>query len=91
MELDPSADFDYMSALPNASGVITTGTFSKTVAPGLRLGWVFAPPPIIRLCNMLCQAAKPNGRSTVLCAGLGDCELPLPAALRSALGGSRPA
>jgi len=76
LELDPSADFDYMSALPNAGGVITTGTFSKTVAPGLRLGWVFAPPPIIRLCNMLCQAAKPNGRSTVLCAGLGDCELP---------------
>ena len=78
-----------MSALPNASGVITTGTFSKTVAPGLRLGWVFAPPPIIRLCNMLCQAAKPNGRSTVLCAGLGDCELPCLRCAHSWLAGSR--
>ena len=72
LDLDPSRPFDYMSALPGASGVISTGTFSKTIAPGLRLGWVFGHPDIVRLCTTLCSAAKPNGRSTVLCAGLGD-------------------
>ena len=71
LDLDPSRPFDYMSALPGASNVISTGTFSKTIAPGLRLGWVFGHPDIVRLCTTLCSAAKPNGRSTVLCAGLG--------------------
>ena len=72
LDLDPTRPFDYMSALPGATGVISTGTFSKTIAPGLRLGWVFGPPPLVRLCTTLCSAAKPNGRSTVLCAGLGE-------------------
>ena len=72
LDLDPSRPFDYMSNLPNSEGVICTGTFSKTIAPGLRLGWVFAPPSLVTLCTTLCSAAKPNGRSTVLCAGLGD-------------------
>lgn len=72
LDLDPSRPFDYMSALPGASGVISTGTFSKTIAPGLRLGWVFGHPDIVGLCTTLCSAAKPNGRSTVLCAGIGS-------------------
>ena len=53
LDLDPSRPFDYMSALPGASVVISTGTFSKTIAPGLRLGWVFGHPDIVRLCASL--------------------------------------
>ncbi len=38
-----------IDALGDSSGhVIRTGTFSKTLAAGLRLGWIIAPAPIIR-------------------------------------------
>jgi 2-aminoadipate transaminase len=30
--------------------VIYLGTFSKTLAPGLRLGWMLAPEPVMRKC-----------------------------------------
>jgi 2-aminoadipate transaminase len=40
---------------PNGKGiyrgnVIYMSTFSKTLAPGLRLGWIVAPTEVIRLC-----------------------------------------
>lgn len=35
-------------SLSAGDGVIRLGSFSKTVAPGLRLGWVNASPPLIR-------------------------------------------
>lgn len=44
--------------------VIGLGTFSKTFAPGLRLGWLAAPEPIVE------QLALIKGRSDVFCAGL---------------------
>jgi len=37
--------------------VITMGTFSKTVSPGMRLGWLYAPPYIMEKLVMAKQAA----------------------------------
>jgi 2-aminoadipate transaminase len=37
--------------------VIYLGTFSKTVAPGLRLGWIVAPPEVITKLVQLKQSA----------------------------------
>jgi DNA-binding transcriptional MocR family regulator len=39
------------------SRVIYTGTFSKTIVPGLRVGWVVAPKPVIRKLVLLKQAS----------------------------------
>lgn len=36
-------------------GVIYLGTFSKTLAPGLRLGWIMAPEPVVKMCVMAKQ------------------------------------
>jgi DNA-binding transcriptional MocR family regulator len=41
----------------DAGRVIYCGTFSKTVAPGLRLGWVAAPRPVIRRLVLIKQAS----------------------------------
>jgi 2-aminoadipate transaminase len=42
----------------NAQGrIIHLGTFSKTLAPGLRVGWVVAPSPVIRQMVLAKQGA----------------------------------
>jgi 2-aminoadipate transaminase len=38
-----------LSALSGGNGVVTVGTFSKTLATGLRIGWIFAEPSILAL------------------------------------------
>ncbi len=37
--------------------VIYTGTFSKTVVPALRIGWIVAPEPVIAKLNLIKQAS----------------------------------
>lgn len=40
--------------------VIYLGTFSKIFAPGLRMGWIEAPSPILEKCNIAKAAADLN-------------------------------
>lgn len=44
----------------NASRVIYCGTFSKTLTPGLRIGWVCAAEPIVRRLTLIKQASDLN-------------------------------
>ena len=37
--------------------VIYTGTFSKTIVPALRIGWIAAPRPVIEKLNLIKQAS----------------------------------
>lgn len=40
-----------------AGAVIYTGTFSKSIAPALRIGWVVAPSPVIQKLILMKQAS----------------------------------
>lgn len=40
--------------------VIYLGTFSKTIAPGIRVGWLVAPPPLMELLIMAKEGADIN-------------------------------
>ena len=47
-----------LASLPQSGGrVLSISTLSKTVAPGLRLGWVRAPGPLLRPLTIAKQAA----------------------------------
>lgn len=47
----------------DAGRVLHCGTFSKTVAPGLRVGWIVAPAPVIRKLVLLKQACDLHSSS----------------------------
>lgn len=46
-----------LKGMPEGRDVIYTGTFSKFLFPGIRLGWVVAPPPVIERLAAAKQAA----------------------------------
>lgn len=46
--------------LDGGNYVIYLGTFSKILAPGLRLGWIEGPSPVIEKCNIAKAAADLN-------------------------------
>lgn len=46
--------------LDGGNFVVYLGTFSKILAPGLRLGWIEAPSPVIEKCNIAKAAADLN-------------------------------
>ncbi|HWQ61367.1 MAG TPA: PLP-dependent aminotransferase family protein, partial [Negativicutes bacterium] len=59
IEDDPYGDLYYdreppppLKALDRHEGVIYLRTFSKTVFPGLRVGWAVAPEPVIRRLSL---------------------------------------
>ena len=50
-------DLPPLAALDDAGVVIHLGTFSKTLAPGMRLGWLVGPRELVRACTIAKQAA----------------------------------
>ncbi|MGH2388956.1 MAG: PLP-dependent aminotransferase family protein [Chloroflexota bacterium] len=50
-------DVPPLRALPGGEETVYLGTFSKILAPGLRVGWVVAPRPLINRLVMAKQAA----------------------------------
>lgn len=46
--------------LDGGNFVIYIGTFSKILAPGLRMGWIEGPSPVIEKCNIAKAAADLN-------------------------------
>jgi len=77
-----------------ASRVIHCGTFSKTVVPGLRVGWVIAAQPVIRKLVLLKQASDLHASSLAqmvlhdIVEQLGDAHIER---LRKVYGGRRDA
>ena len=46
--------------LDGGNFVVYLGTFSKILAPGLRLGWIEGPSPVVEKCNIAKAAADLN-------------------------------
>lgn len=62
-----------LRALPAGGDVIHLGTFSKVLSPGLRIGWVVAPPPVIERLVLAKQGADLHTDSLAQRAALRYC------------------
>jgi 2-aminoadipate transaminase len=56
-------------ALAGGRGVLRLGSFSKTLAPGLRLGWLMGEPSLIEAC-MACGAMQMGGGANPFAANV---------------------
>ena len=61
----PDEQVESPPLLLGQTGVLTVGTFSKTVAPGLRVGWLMGDSHAISLCVQVATATKPYVRQAV--------------------------
>lgn len=52
-----------IASLDNGETVLYTSTFSKTVVPALRTGWVMGPKPLIQMMNQTKEAADLHSSS----------------------------
>lgn len=52
---DHQPRFPVKKYLPD--GAVLSGSFSKIVAPGMRIGWILAPEPVLKQFNVAKQAA----------------------------------
>lgn len=50
-------DLPAIASFDDAGVAIHLGTFSKTLAPGMRLGWLVGPKELVRACTIAKQAA----------------------------------
>ncbi len=62
-----------LRGLPGGEEVIHLGTFSKVLSPGLRLGWVVAPRPVIERLVLAKQGADLHTDSLAQRAALRFC------------------
>lgn len=63
IQFDETVSYTPIAALDNGETVLYTSTFSKTVVPALRTGWVMGPLPIIRMMAQAKQAADLHSSS----------------------------
>jgi 2-aminoadipate transaminase len=80
VEDDPYSELRYdgepappLRALPGGEDVVHLGTFSKVLSPGLRLGWVVAPAPVIERLVLAKQGADLHTDSLVQRAVVRFC------------------
>ncbi|MCI1695493.1 aminotransferase-like domain-containing protein [Aneurinibacillus aneurinilyticus] len=63
IQFDEAANYTTLASLDNGETVLYTSTFSKTVVPALRTGWVMGPYQIIRMMAQAKQAADLHSSS----------------------------
>jgi DNA-binding transcriptional MocR family regulator len=61
-----------LQAFADPGVVIRLGSFSKILAPGLRLGWLLAPPEIVDRCNDSGLLDSGGGLSHLVACGTGE-------------------